>query len=226
MSLFLDENIFIFLLLKFVSTVFIVIFITDSFKLLSLVRMLGLLWVLLFSVGGSMSFLSLVLSASIENIIMLKISKNLHFIIYFAIILYVFAIFDIVSHLENRRFLKNQCAKLSFFLFNKHIEIIGFIDSGNILYDRLTRKPVIIVSKKALEKYFDANELALYLSSSGRVIECETIAENSMKLMVYDIKFIEVHAGNTTMKKPCVIGVVDKIFDGLKYDCLLHRDFM
>ena len=104
--------------------------------------------------------------------------------------------------------------------------MLGFVDSGNCLYDSLTKKPVIIVSKSALKKYFKASELGVFLSSSGRVIECETIAEKTMRLMVYDIKFIKLTINKTIIRKPCVIGVVDKIFDGSKYDCLLHRDFM
>jgi len=226
MQIFLNGNILYFYLLKLISSVLIIIFITDSFKFFSLLRMIFLWWVLLFSISGIMWFLSLVFSVSIENLIMVKISKNLHFIIYFAIILYVFAIFDIVSHLEAQKLFKNQCAKVSFTMFGKHIEIIGFIDSGNCLYDSLTKKPVIIVSKTALEKYFGVTELSLFLSSTGRIIECETIAEKSMNLMVYDIKFIEVCINKTIIKKPCVVGVVNKIFDGSKYDCLLHRDFM
>ena len=226
MTIFFDYNILYFCLFKSASMFFVTLFITDSFSIFELSRMLGLYCVILLSVAGAMWFLALVFSQALENVIMVKISKNLHFIIYFAIILYVFAIFDIVSHLEKRKFLKNQCVWLSFILFNKHIEMLGFVDSGNCLYDSLTKKPVIIVSKKALEKYFNAREFGLFLSSSGRVIECETIAEKTMRLMVYDIKFIKLTINKTIIRKPCVVGVVDKIFDGSKYDCLLHRDFM
>jgi hypothetical protein len=157
---------------------------------------------------------------------MVKISKNLHFIIYFAIILYVFAIFDIVSYLEKRKILNNYLINLSFSIFGKHIEVVGFIDSGNSLYDTFTRKPVIIVSKRSLEKHFSPKELSLFLSSTGRVIECETIGNGLTKLKVYDIKAINYSKGETIKQKPCVVAVLDKVFENAKYDCLLHRDFM
>ena len=173
-----------------------------------------------------MTFLCEVFSVSIENVFSLKINKSFSFIIYFAIILYVFAIFDIVSYLEQRKFLKNNLVNLSFLIFGKHIEIVGFIDSGNCLYDSLTRKPVIIVSKRSLEKYFSPKELSLFLSSTGRVIEYETIAENNSRLKVYDVKAINYSKGEKTKQIPCVVGIMDKVFENAKYDCLLHRDFM
>ena len=116
--------------------------------------------------------------------------------------------------------------KLSFLLFGKHIEFVGFIDSGNSLYDSLTKKPVVVASKKSLERYFSKNEIYDIMNNFGRVLECETIGESLVKIRVFSIKDFTIFDEKTSKQIPCVLGVVDKVFENTKYDCLLHRDFI
>ena len=215
-----------YLLSKFVSTFFIVLFITDSFNPKDFFGILFSFYILLFAIGGIALFLCEVFSVSLENLFALKFSRKLMFLMYFAIISYVFAVFCIVSHLENKNFLKNHLIKLSFFMCDKHIEIMGFIDSGNCLYDNLTKKPVIIVSKRALERFLSPKELNNFLCLKGRFTDYETISGSGLKMKVFDVGPIKYTNGKTITQKNCVIGVMDKIFENAKYDCLLHRDFM
>lgn len=222
----LGNNFVIYFALKLIAVLLILLLITSLASITEILKMMLCYIVLFFSVCGFLKFLNLTINASIENLFNVKILKNIDFIVEFLVILYIFAIFLLVSSIEKKRILDKTLAKLSFCMFGKHIDIVGFIDSGNCLYDSLTKKPVIIVSKKALFKYFDENELAIFLSSTGRVIECETISETSLKLMVYDIKKSSFTIAGQSKEKACVVGVVDKIFEGAKYDCLLHRDFL
>lgn len=222
----LGRTFIIYFALKLASILLIILLVASPIKISEILKMLFFYIVLFFSINGFLQFLKCTINASIESLFGVKLIKNIDFLVEFLLILYIFAIFIIVSHFENKKFLNNSLAKLSFSIFGKHIDIVGFIDSGNCLYDSLTKKPVIIVSKKALLRFFDDNELAVYLSSTGRVIECETISESNIKLMVYDIKKTTFTIAGKSNEKPCVIGVVDKLFEGAKYDCLLHRDFM
>ena len=219
-------GILLFYIIKLVAVILILLLISDTYKFNQIVKMLFMFLVLNFSVKGCFYFLCEVFGLTVQNLFSLKTPKNYGFLIYFMILIYIFAIFDTVAYLEKRKLYKNNFAKLSFTIFGKHIELVGFIDSGNSLYDMLTRKPVVIVSKKALRKYFNESELNQFLSSTGRIIACETISSESMKIMAYDIKNASLLFNKTTMQKQCVIGVVDKVFENSRYDCLLHRDFM
>lgn len=226
MSFALTENTFIFMLIKSVSLVVILMFILDSFKATNIIKLITCYYIIFFSISGFMQFLCKLTKVSVCEIFDIKIANKFDFVVILCLFLYVFAIFRLVSYLSQRKILKERLVHLSFLLFGKHIEFVGFIDSGNSLYDSLTKKPVIVASKKSLEKFFNPSDLENILKVSGRTLECETISDSKFKLQVFNIKNLIVSDGKSTREKSCVLGVVDKVFENTKYDCLLHRDFM
>lgn len=211
---------------KILSKIICIIFITDSFKIKRLASLFVTEIMLLFSVGGFLSFLLMCLNATMNDLFYKKIDKNLHFLIVFLIILYIFAFFKIVRAIEKNRFLKKFLVNVSFCLFNKHINLYGLIDSGNSLFDPLTRLPVVLVSMNVLKKFLSAEELEFLKGLNLRKIKCDTISGSGVEIPIFKIKRFVLRHGNETRKHMCMIGVVEHEFNKGKFDCLLHRDFL
>ena len=95
-----------------------------------------------------------------------------------------------------------------------------FLDSGNSLYDEtLEQLPVLIVSKKSLEKSLGK---ALNFSSC-RQIEVVTINGRS-KIPILKPRKIMIEKDEKIFNVQAVLGVVDEIFKF--YDGLLHQDLV
>lgn len=115
---------------------------------------------------------------------------------------------------------------MSLILCGKHIVFYGLIDSGNSLIDPLTRKSVIIISLKSLEKYLSKEDIDWLLQVRCRKIKCNTISESNVEIPVFDYKNLELKFGDKNEKVHCVFGLVNQKFENGKYDCLLSRDFL
>lgn len=211
---------------KFASKLFCLFFLTDSFKFKKMLFLMFTEYALLFAVAGLTWFICLWIHAITGYVFVQKIPKFYNFLIIFCIFLFFFAFFRLVRFLEYNKFLKKHLAKVSLSLSGKHIVFYGLIDSGNSLVDPLTRKPVVLISLKSLEKFLKKEDIDWLLKVRCRKIKCDTITGSGFEIPVFDYKNLELNFGEKNENVSCVLGLVNQKFENGKYDCLLNRDFL
>lgn len=201
-------------------------FVTDSFKIGRMLEIAFLNISISFSFSGFSWFILKWFKLSLENVFLQKIPLKCSFLLIFAIFLYVIAFFKLVRMVEKNKFLKKYLLNVSFNILGKHICFYGLVDSGNSLIDPLTKKQVVLVSLQSLAKYLTIEEIDWLLEFRSRKILCESVGNSNFEIPIFEGKDLVISSKDKTQKYSCMIGVVDKKFDGGKFDCLLHRDFM
>lgn len=106
-----------------------------------------------------------------------------------------------LKHIENYSFKVKICDK------GKVIEEEGFLDSGNLLYDPVTKKPVMLINFDIFKKlYEDANFLSTYLKkidandfSNGHYIKLSTVASGT-QILVFSVGKVDI-SGNGIEKE-------------------------
>lgn len=224
--LFYSSILWLCLLVKILSKIITVIFITDSFRFKKIVSLFVLEMILLFSIGGFIEFLILCFNATMEDVFYRKIDRKYHFLLVFSIILYIFAFFKTVRCIEKNKFLKRFSANVSFFIFGKHINLYGLIDSGNSLNDPFTKLPVVLVSRVALKKFLSLQELDFLLDLKSRKINCDTVSGSKIEVPIFNVSSVTIKQGNEVRKHRCMVGIISNGLEDGKFDCLLHRDFL
>lgn len=213
-------------LAKLLGVVVCIIFITDSFYIKKLINIFVAEIALSFSVCGFSWFVLSWINSSVESIFFNKIPQKYQILLLFLLFLYTFAIFKMVRFFEKNRFIKNFLAKVSLSLNGKHIVLYGLIDSGNSLFDSLTRKPVVLISKKSLEKNLSKLELENILKNKCRNLKCETVSSSGLEIPIFKVSDFEIIFDGEIKKVSCVVGMVNHEFEKGRFDCLLHRDFL
>lgn len=213
-------------LFKFLAMFICVLFITDSFHIKKIINLCLAETILLFSIAGFIVFVLLWINASIELLFFEKIPQNYQILLLFGILLYIFAIFKLVRCGEKNKFFKSFLTKVSLNLNGKHIYLYGLIDSGNSLFDSLTRKPIVLISLKSLQKNFSKDEIDNLLKTRSRCIKCDTISGSGLEIPLFKVNNFEIIADCECKKVNCMIGIVNHEFERGKFDCLLHRDFL
>ena len=160
-------------------------------------------------------FYMYLLSTLIGGIIYLfnvKVSNNI--VINYFIIIVISSLVLILYIKENRKIknIYNNYYKVDIYFKDKSkISVVGFIDTGNNLYDPYKKRPIIFLSNKYIRE--DNYILVPYYTMSG---------EGLLKCIKPDIIFIDGigYRGNV------LIGFSDspKLIDGV--DVILHKDIM
>ena len=160
-------------------------------------------------------FYMYLLSTLIGGIIYLfnvKVSNNI--IINYFIIIVISSLVLILYIKENRKIknIYNNYYKVDIYFKDKSkISVVGFIDTGNNLYDQYKKRPIILLSNKYIRE--DNYILVPYYTMSG---------EGLLKCIKPDIIFIDGigYRGNV------LIGFSEspKLIDGV--DVILHKDIM
>ena len=160
-------------------------------------------------------FYMYLLSTLIGGIIYLfnvKVSNNI-FINYFIII--VISSLVLILYIKESRKIKNiynNYYKVDIYFKDKSkISVVGFVDTGNNLYDPYKKRPIILLSNKYIRE--DNYILVPYYTMSG---------EGLLKCIKPDIIFID----GIGYKENVLIGFSDspKLIDGV--DVILHKDIM
>jgi hypothetical protein len=149
----------------------------------------------------------------------------------FVIFLYIFAVFMVVSKITKIKKIKSLLCEVSFFAFERHIEIMGLIDTGNVLYDTKTKLPVIIVNVKAIQKYLplkDYENITKNNLSNEKVdhyLKVKTISNKESEIPIIIPKSVVIKNEGGVINRRCVLGFINHDFENSKmYDCLIHRD--
>ena len=142
----------------------------------------------------------------------IKVSNNI--IINYFIIIVISSLVLILYIKENRKIknIYNNYYKVDIYFKDKSkISVVGFIDTGNNLYDPYKKRPIILLSNKYIRE--DNYILVPYYTMSG---------EGLLKCIKPDIIFIDGigYRGNV------LIGFSEspKLIDGV--DVILHKDIM
>ena len=190
---------------------------------------------LMFSVYGFSEFFITFSKIVLFELFCIKLSILSHFFVLFALFLYLLSLNLFFSFLSQKKEMKQFLYKVSFFLFDSHIEINGLLDSGNSLYDKKTGKPVIVVSISALKQFIDEKKYNKLIVKNyeklGAVSEvsCQTIGANDVVIPIFDVGEVMLEGIENQTKKTvkCVVGITSEKFLGNKYfDCLLHRELI
>lgn len=229
--LYFDLKSYWFILGKLIVEFIIILLITDSYKLKRFVTLYFSFVVLMFSYYGFFKFLT----ALVKVIFKSEFNKNLSYFgdltIVFLFFCYIFAVFILVSKLAKIKKLKSLLRKVSFFAFGKHIEIMGLLDSGNVLYDTKTNLPVIIINAKIFAKYLSAKDYENITKGNysnlqiSHYLSVVTISKEETDLPIIVPKSVVISDGEKVQNVKCVIGLVSHNFENANaYQCLLHRD--
>ena len=160
-------------------------------------------------------FYMYLLSTLIGGIIYLfnvKVSNNI--VINYFIISFISSLFLILYIKENRKIknIYNNYYKVDIYFKDKSkISVVGFIDTGNNLYDLYKKRPIILLSNKYIRE--DNYILVPYYTMSG---------EGLLKCIKPDIIFID----GIGYKGNVLVGFSEspKLIDGV--DVILHKDIM
>lgn len=226
-------TLFQFVLIKTGVNFVICLFIADDYKLRSIASMFGLHIVLTLSVYGFAQLMLMLVKISLEEFFNLKLSGIFNFLLIFCIFLYVFAIFLLMRTLSKQKLVKNYLAKVSFSYCCQHIEFVGLLDSGNSLTDKITGKPVIVVSTKSLKRYLPKADYEKIERGDfsplkvSHVTNFVTAGEKTSYMPVADVGSVTVEVDGLPKKVECVLGFVNQNFsEEGGFDCLLHKDFI
>lgn len=221
-----------FLLIKLLANLIISLLITNSYKFKEITHLFVSYVIILFSVYGFAIFLTEFARVVISQIFGVFIERIYDYLILFGIFIFVFVIVFFAQNIGKNKTINSFLMKVSFSLFGKHIEITGLLDSGNVLYDTKSSKAVIVVSasifkqvlpKKDYQKFIQNDYSSVKVSNQ---ISYVSVGGKKLVMPIFDVGVVKVSSDGKIQTKECVIGVVNQEFDGGKYQCLLHRDFV
>ncbi|MGL5259694.1 MAG: sigma-E processing peptidase SpoIIGA [Lachnospiraceae bacterium] len=103
------------------------------------------------------------------------------------------------------------------------IVIKGLIDTGNSLYDPITKKPISIIDKECFSTYSFT-----VLEEKFHAIPFSSVGKNNGILKGYEIKKMTVKINEEEMEvlKPIIAISEEKISNQNKYQIIIHPDFM
>lgn len=142
----------------------------------------------------------------------IKVSNNVFLTYLIIIIISIEVLILYIKEIKKMKNIYNNYYKVDIYFKDKEkISVIGFVDTGNNLYDPYKKRPIILLSKKYIRD--DNYILVPYYTANG---------EGLLKCIKPDIIFIE----GIGYKGNILIGFSDspKLIDGV--DVILHKDIM
>ena len=220
-----------FILIKLAICLIIILLITDTYKFKNLTMQYMTILILMFSYFGFFKFVSVLISSIFNNVFCKNLSHYGQICIVFVVVLYIFAVFICVSKLSKIKKIKSLLRKVSFFAFGKHIEIMGLLDTGNVLYDTKTGLPVIIINVKSLGRFLSQKDYKNITNEKyfnlgvHHYLKVKTISNEDKEIPIIIPKSVVIKNGGLSKNEKCVLGLVNHDFENSKdYQCLLHRD--
>lgn len=233
--LFFMSNYFCFICLKLLDYLILTLLLTDKYTVKKVFELYFIMTMSLFSVYGFSEFFISFTKNIILDIFSVKLDVFYDFIILFALFLYIFLLVCMFGNITKKREIQNFLFDVSFLLFNNHIEITGFLDSGNTLYDTKTGKCVVVVSLDGIKRYLSKIQYQRFLLSDYGMLgitnelECQVVGGKKIHLPIIDVGEIELTCKESeeTRTCKCVIGITKERFaENEQYECLLHREFL
>ena len=105
---------------------------------------------------------------------------------------------------------------------NRSNHISGFADTGNHLFDPISKKPVCIITKEAWKAVLEDSEPPMY-----HLVSYQSVGNPQGLLWAAQIDYMVVMDGSNSriIEKP-MIAITEQPFTGIfHYSILLHNDF-
>lgn len=233
--IFYEIDYFFFICLKILDYIILTLLLTDNYSIKKILNLFFILLFSMFSVFGFGEFFVLFVKNILMDIFSINIDKFYDFLIIFALFIYISSLVAVFGDLTKKRELENFLFKVSFLLFEKHIEITGFLDSGNTLYDTKTGKCVVIVSLAGIKNYLSEVEYNNFLLKEydelgvTNELDCVVIGGEKIKIPIFDVGEVELSQPDSkeTRHFKCVVGITKEKFAGSEnFECLLHRELL
>lgn len=174
----------------FVKILFGALLTSIVFKFSSILSFVKIFFVFLFSTfiyGGVATFLTQTFGELSAILLILSI------------ILSYFALKKLSNFLSKRRMVQKVCCDVTIEVDEKKISCKGFLDTGNLLVDPLTERPVSIIGLKLFKEIFGENCLMKLLTKNvdaknfklGHYISLDTVAK-SEEVLAFEIDKISI----------------------------------
>ena len=117
-----------------------------------------------------------------------------------------------IKFLHKRKILQNFSAKVTIIDKNKVVVEKGYFDSGNLLYDPITSKPICLITQEVFQKLFGGNIIDIFLKKfdeknlkNGHYISVNS-ALKSGKMLVFTVEkiIIETDEKSEVFKDVCL----------------------
>lgn len=207
--LFFDMNSITLFLFKIIISIFMILI---TFKFINIkYTLINLFYLYMTSIvlGGFLYLLNIEFSYKKVGIIFINngFSINLIFLIIFSpIILYIY-----IKQSKNLKYNYSNYYNIEIIKNNKNYKYVGYMDSGNVLVDNLTKKAVILIDKRKI----------LFNIKEFRLIPYMGVEGNSMIKVIKIDKLIF----NNKEYSDVLLGIMDKIsLDGI--DAILNRKLL
>jgi len=134
-----------------------------------------------------------------------------------------------------RRDCKQFIAKITLSIGGKTRELVGFIDSGNRLFDHVTGLPVIIISASALKSMISEDVLSRAILGTqtkdkingAHFITLETLSGRAKPMLVISPDAVTMEFGGRVVKSRVMVGITNGHFkDAVAYDAILHPSML
>lgn len=143
---------------------------------------------------------------------------------------------NIFKNVYKRKNINNFIYNMIIFNNNSYTKLLAFLDSGNLLIDTLTKKPITIVDYNSVKDFFKISLTDILLNridnlnktlKNAHLFEVKSVGGNK-KIIVFEVDKIEI--GTKDFKKEinnAVIGITLKSFiNDLGYNALIGYQFV
>ena len=207
--LFFDMNSITLFLFKIIISIFMILI---TFKFINIkYTLINLFYLYMTSIvlGGFLYLLNIEFSYKKVGIIFINNGFSINFIfliIFSPIILYIY-----IKQTKNLKYNYSNYYNIEIIKNNKNYKYVGYMDSGNVLVDNLTKKAVILIDKRKI----------LFNIKEFRLIPYMGVEGNSMIKVIKIDKLIF----NNKEYSDVLLGIMDKIsLDGI--DVILNRKLL
>lgn len=202
------NNITLFLFKFFISIIMILIsFSYKSFKYF--INNFIYLYIVSIMLGGFLYFINN--SFSYKNVGLIFINNGFSINIILIIILTPIIILIYILNTKKIKDINTNNYVVSITLLNnKKLELTGFLDTGNNLYDPYKKRPIIVLNKELIKDY----------KPNYLLVPCITVNKNEL-IKCFKIK--EIVINGKKIKKECLVALSDNNFNVLGVDLLLHK---
>ena len=224
-----------FILLKILDYFIFTLLMADKHSFSRIIFLFSFFIFSLFSIYGFIEFFIQFVKIVFNSLFKINLGIFYDFIIVFALFLYIVALIIFFGNMFNKGNIQSFLYKVSFSLFDNHIEINGLLDSGNSLYDTKTGKAVVIVSLSSIKKFISKEMLEKLFSEkydelhTFNKVSCVTVGGNKITIPIIDIGEVKIEQASQGKSKTCkcVLGITkEKFAENNDYECLLHREFL
>lgn len=235
-------------LLKIIFSLFIIIIAFTPYRLTELVKITGIFYTVSFAFGGAtfgLYYLVNGMQCSYKDMLYLKGFPSKLFLL--SIIIAYITIKHVWNYIIYRTKRERVISRINISLNNKSILIPALVDTGNSLYDPISKLPVVIVEYSSvkniipndMQKIFDDNKennMSLIASLASkpewltkfRIIPFKSLGKENALMIGFKPDTFDIELNNQKQNtNDLIIGIYNKKFSSSgEYGALIHPDIL